>query len=101
MAGCVLASVLGGSRLLGQGGGAGLATWVWVPVRWAAWGGPATRAVGASQGRGPAGPWARAAAQEHEQGRAGRNTRGSLARSVRGQLGSARIGSFEFFHELS
>jgi hypothetical protein len=33
--------------------------------------------------------------------RAGRNTRGSLARSVRGQLGSARIGSFEFFHELS
>jgi hypothetical protein len=34
-------------------------------------------------------------------GRAGRNTRGSLARSVRGQLGSARIGSFEFFHELS
>jgi hypothetical protein len=34
-------------------------------------------------------------------GRAGQNTRGSSARSVRGQLGSARIGSFEFFHELS
>ena len=33
--------------------------------------------------------------------RAGRNARGSLARSVHGQLGSARIGSFEFFHELS
>ena len=33
--------------------------------------------------------------------RAGRNARGSLARSFRGQLGSARIGSFEFFHELS
>jgi hypothetical protein len=33
--------------------------------------------------------------------RAGRNTRGSLARSVNGQLGSARIGSFGFFHELS
>jgi hypothetical protein len=29
--------------------------------------------------------------------RAGRNARGSLARSVHGQLGSARIGSFEFF----
>jgi hypothetical protein len=34
-------------------------------------------------------------------GRAGRNTRGSLARSVHGQLGSARIDSFDFFHELS
>jgi hypothetical protein len=34
-------------------------------------------------------------------GRAGRNARGSLARSVHGQLGSTRIGSFEFFHELS
>jgi hypothetical protein len=33
--------------------------------------------------------------------RAGRNTRGSLARSVHGQLGSTRIDSFEFFHELS
>jgi hypothetical protein len=33
--------------------------------------------------------------------RAGQNARGSSARSVRGQLGSARIGSFEFFHELS
>jgi hypothetical protein len=33
--------------------------------------------------------------------RAGRNTRGLLARSVYGQLGSARIGSFDFFHELS
>jgi hypothetical protein len=32
--------------------------------------------------------------------RAGRNARGSLAHSVRGQLGSARIGSFEFCHEL-
>jgi hypothetical protein len=71
MAGRVLASVLGGSRLLGQGGGAGLATWVWVPARWATRGGPATRAVGASQGRGPAGPWARAAAQEREQGAGG------------------------------
>jgi hypothetical protein len=34
-------------------------------------------------------------------GRVGRNARGSLARSVHGQLGSARIGSFEFFYELS
>jgi hypothetical protein len=34
-------------------------------------------------------------------GRAGQNARGSSARSVRGQLGSARIGSFEFFRELS
>jgi hypothetical protein len=33
--------------------------------------------------------------------RAGQNARGSLARSVHGQLGSARLGSFEFFHELS
>jgi hypothetical protein len=33
--------------------------------------------------------------------RAGQNARGSLARSFRGQLGSARIGSFEFCHELS
>jgi hypothetical protein len=31
----------------------------------------------------------------------GQNARGSLARSFRGQLGSARIGSFEFCHELS
>jgi hypothetical protein len=37
----------------------------------------------------------------YDGGRAGRNARGSLARSVHGQLGSARIGSFEFFHELS
>jgi hypothetical protein len=33
--------------------------------------------------------------------RAGQNARGSSARSVLGQLGSARIGSFEFFRELS
>jgi hypothetical protein len=33
--------------------------------------------------------------------RAGRNARGLLACSVHGQLGSVRIGSFEFFHELS
>jgi hypothetical protein len=35
------------------------------------------------------------------QPRAGQNARGSLARSFQGQLGSARIGSIEFFHELS
>jgi hypothetical protein len=33
--------------------------------------------------------------------RAGQNARGSLARSVHGQLDSTRIGSCEFFHELS
>jgi hypothetical protein len=33
--------------------------------------------------------------------RTGRNARGSLARSVYGQLGSAWINSFEFFHKLS
>jgi hypothetical protein len=33
--------------------------------------------------------------------RAGRNARGSLACSFHGQLGLARIGSFEFCHELS
>jgi hypothetical protein len=33
--------------------------------------------------------------------RAGRNACGSLARSIHDQFGSARIGSFEFFHELS
>ena len=33
--------------------------------------------------------------------RAGQNTRGSWARSTRGQLGSARLGSFQFYHELS
>jgi hypothetical protein len=33
--------------------------------------------------------------------RAGLNARGSLARSVHGQLGSARIGSFESFQKLS
>jgi hypothetical protein len=36
-------------------------------ARWDARGGPATRAAGASQGRGAAGPWGRAAAQEREQ----------------------------------
>jgi hypothetical protein len=39
--------------------------------------------------------------EETSGGRAGQNARGSLARSFRGQLGSARIGSFEFCHELS
>jgi hypothetical protein len=34
-------------------------------------------------------------------GRAGRNAGGSLAHSDHGWLGSARISSFEFFHELS
>jgi hypothetical protein len=44
MARHVLASALGGPQLLGQGGGAGLAAWAWAPARWAARGGPATRA---------------------------------------------------------
>jgi hypothetical protein len=48
MARHVLASALGGPQLLGQGGGAGLAEWAWAPARWAARGGPATRATGAS-----------------------------------------------------
>jgi hypothetical protein len=34
-------------------------------------------------------------------GRAGQNARGSSARSIRGKLGSTRIGLFEFFHGLS
>jgi hypothetical protein len=102
MAGRVLASVLGGPRLLGQGGGAGLATWVWVPARWAARGGPATRAVGASQGRGPAGPWARAAAQEREQGAGGRRRRvGQGGRAAQeGRNEGERILGFFFYVPL-
>jgi hypothetical protein len=76
---------------------------VWVPARWAARGGPATRAVGASQGRGPAGPWARAAAQEREQGAVGGRRRrvGQGGRAAQeGRNEGERILGFFFYVPL-
>jgi hypothetical protein len=109
MAKRVLASALGGSRLLGQGGGAGLAAWAWAPARWATRGGPATRAVGASQGRGAAGSLARAAAREREQdaggrrrrvGRGGRAAQEGGERATIGENEGERILGFFFYVPL-